>query len=69
MDHYIVKIYRRARKQPRQLTGMVEDVATGGTQTFHNLDQLGAILGAAPEQVTRAKSHNRHRKTDIEPNT
>ncbi len=69
MDHYIVKIYRRKRKQPKQVVGIVEDVATGGVQTFHNTDELEVILGAAPKRAAKAKSSKpRRRKPGIEPN-
>lgn len=68
MDHYIVRIYRRKRKQPRQVVGVVEDVATGDIQAFHNTDELEVIMGAAPKRVSKTKTPRR-RKPDIEPNT
>ncbi len=69
MDHYIVKVYRKESKSiPQQIVGMVEDVATGDIHAFSSLDELGVILGAAPEQAARAKLPISTPKTDFEPN-
>lgn len=67
MDHYIVRIYRQEQQRSGQLVGIVEDVASGNIRTFHTINELEALLGARPRQVTKAKFPIRSRKGDIEP--
>jgi hypothetical protein len=44
MDSYIVRIYRRAGRQPRILIGTVEAAGTGRKGTFSNIEELWEIL-------------------------
>jgi hypothetical protein len=44
MDSYIVRIYRRGKKDPRLLVGLVEEVGCEGRKAFTTLDDLWAIL-------------------------
>ncbi|MGD0283706.1 MAG: hypothetical protein ABSB95_15250 [Dissulfurispiraceae bacterium] len=44
MDSYIVRIYRRTDDEQRNVTGLIEEVGTKVTNTFHNSDELIKIL-------------------------
>ncbi len=44
MDHYIVRIYRRGKDNPRLLVGLVEEVGSRGKKAFTTLDDLWEIL-------------------------
>lgn len=44
MDSFIVRIYRRAKEEQQNVTGLVEEVGTKFTRTFHNSDELVNIL-------------------------
>ncbi len=43
-ESYIVRIYRRDKKDPAGIVGLVEVVDTGQTKKFMNLDELGIAL-------------------------
>ena len=44
MDNYIVRIYRRDRKEPREIVGVVELVEKKAKKTFKNVNELIRIL-------------------------
>jgi len=44
MDSYVVRIYRRAGRQPRILIGTVEAAGTGRKRAFSNIEELWEIL-------------------------
>ncbi len=44
MDSYIVRIYRRAEEEQQNVTGLVEEVGSKFTRTFHNSEELVKIL-------------------------
>lgn len=48
MENYIVRIYRRDRDNPGQVTGILESVEQETRQTFHTLDTLHSFLVDAP---------------------
>ena len=56
MDTFVVRVYRReprtesARRSHDQVavTGIVENAATGARTTFHDTEQLWAVLATGP---------------------
>lgn len=50
MRNYIVRVYRRYPPEAGLLSGIVEDVESGLTETFHNLDDLQALLASHVEK-------------------
>lgn len=56
LDTFVVRIYRRElRTEPARcghdqvaVTGIVENAATGARTTFHDTEQLWAVLAAIP---------------------
>ncbi len=44
MDHYIVRVYRFRKKDPRRLVGTVEHVGAQGKMAFTNYDELWDII-------------------------
>jgi hypothetical protein len=57
MESYIVRIYRRDRKHPRRLVGLVEEIGVKEQRAFRNLEELWAILNPS----TGAKRVRRRR--------
>ncbi len=50
MESYIVRVYRRDKKDPHQLVGIVENAALGEQRPFHTLEELGRILTREEQQ-------------------
>ena len=44
MESYIVRIYRRDRKKPHLVAGVVEEVGNTEKRGFENIDELKSIL-------------------------
>ena len=55
MENYIVRIYRRDDCQPESITGLVEAVESGETQSFSTLTELATLLGGTTS-VTAART-------------
>lgn len=53
MESYIVRIYRRQEKHPREVVGIVEEVEAEEKKAFKNMDELMEILASVK---TRAKT-------------
>ena len=49
-DDYIVRIYRRDRRQAHRFIGTVEEVGTEGKRAFETIEELWSIL-ARKKQV------------------
>ncbi|HYU68934.1 MAG TPA: hypothetical protein VEL09_06340 [Burkholderiales bacterium] len=62
MDNYIVRIYRRDRRHPEQLVGMVENVEQESQQGFHTARELLEILLASRPGKRRARTEPRKAK-------
>jgi hypothetical protein len=63
MDNYIVRIYRRDRRHPEQLVGLVENVEQESQQRFHTAHELLAILIESRPGRRRARTEPRKAKT------
>jgi hypothetical protein len=63
MDNYIVRIYRRDRRHPEQLVGLVENVEQESQQRFHTAHELLAILLESGPGGRRARTEPRKAKT------
>lgn len=44
MESYVVRIYRRDKKEPAHIVGLVEAVKTGEMKNFASGDELSRIL-------------------------
>jgi hypothetical protein len=66
--HYIVRIYRYDRKNPRHLVGVVVEVGVKGRKAFTNYDELWEIL-ISSKSITEKKKSNPQiaRKTKSKP--
>lgn len=53
-ESYIVRIYRRDKKDPDRIVGLVEVVGTGQVKKFMNLTELGIAL------ARKTKTERRH---------
>lgn len=62
MDNYIIRIYRRDEEDLRKVAGIVEQVGTEEKRSFHNLDELWAILGYPRSKVSRKRRGNTKKK-------
>jgi len=58
MESYIVRIYRRNRKNPRVLAGVVEKVGEDLKEGFENIDELKEIFLSADEKTCPAEKQN-----------
>ena len=47
MESYIVRVYRRGRKRPDEVAGLVETVATEEKKSFQNFSGLVTAIRAA----------------------
>ena len=59
MESYIVRIYRRDRKKPHLLAGVIEEVGNTEKRGFENIDELKSILtrDGDIESSTENESH------------
>ena len=55
MENYVLRIYRREKKDPRILIGVVEEVGVEGNKAFRNLDELWSILNSSKTGTARTK--------------
>ena len=63
MDSYLVRIYRRAKDNPRMLVGVVEEPGGNGKKAFSNLYELWDILNPLKQRgMVRRKVNNRKNK-------
>lgn len=53
MESYVVRIYRRDKKEPAHIVGLVEAVKTGEVKTFACGDELSRILCQQTRRVRR----------------
>ena len=51
--HYIVRIYRRGKDDPRMVVGIVEQVGVREKKGFHCIEELRLILNLPPGQPIR----------------
>ena len=49
MENYIVRIYRRDKKDSAKVIGIVESVEKGTRHTFHTLNSLRSVLMKRPD--------------------
>ena len=64
MDHYIVRLYREGKDDPRKLVGIVENVAVEGgwdKRAFTNMEELWTILNSAGRPGHPAKKREEGR--------
>ena len=59
MQNYVLRIYRREKKDPRILVGVVEEVGVEGNKAFSNLDELWSILNSSKAETAKAKKRNK----------
>jgi hypothetical protein len=54
MQTYVVRVYRPDEEaaNPAELRGVVDEVASGASATFHDGDELLRILGRLPDRTT-----------------
>jgi hypothetical protein len=54
METFVVRVYRPDGEavDPPELRGVVDEVASGASATFHDGDELLRILGRQPERKT-----------------
>lgn len=52
---YVVRIYRRNRRNRRLMAGIVEEVGVKGSQGFTNMEELQQILGGKRRGAVRKK--------------
>jgi hypothetical protein len=62
LKDYLVKIYRREKKDPRRLAGVVEEVGVEGNKAFSNLDELWSILNPSKAETAKTKRRNKLNK-------
>lgn len=53
MDTYIVRIYRRDKKDPKKVAGVVESVGKEGKKSFSGPDALWTILSVRRRKPER----------------
>lgn len=58
MESYIVRVYRRNRKNPRVLAGVVEKVGREEKEGFENIDELKEIFLSADEKTCPDEKQN-----------
>ena len=59
MESYIVRVYRRDKKDPEEIVGLVEVVETGEVKKFANryeLDQIVSTRGKASKRSSKGRS-------------
>jgi hypothetical protein len=44
MDSYLIRIYRRDKKNPEAIVGIIEEIDTGEKHSFKNLSELNSII-------------------------
>jgi hypothetical protein len=54
-EDYIIRIYRRDKKNPTLIVGTVEKVGVEGKRAFENFDELWAILTSPPRKESPEK--------------
>jgi hypothetical protein len=57
-DSYVIQIYRRDAADPDRLTGTVERVGNGGSQAFHSMQELWAVLSSPRPDAKRGSGGN-----------
>lgn len=62
MDSYVIRIYRRDKKDPRLVVGIVEEVTTRHQRGFTTFDELRVILLTPVGRVYRYESMKGRRK-------
>jgi hypothetical protein len=55
-ESYVVRVYRRAKRNPQAVVGIVEAPASGAQASFHDLAELATILAAPRRRLRRAGS-------------
>lgn len=62
MESYVVRIYRRDRKEPALIVGLVEAVKTGEVNNFTCGDELSRILCQPTRSVKRKAKGEKDRR-------
>ena len=44
MDSYLIRIYRRDKKNPEAIIGIIEEIGADKQESFGNLSELTAII-------------------------
>lgn len=44
MDSYLIRIYRRSKKDPQQVVGVVEEIDSGLNRSFRGMAELANML-------------------------
>jgi len=63
MDSYVTRIYRRDRKNPRGIVGVVEQVGVKGRKVFRDSEELVDILTALKGRASSPKKRNKGKKS------
>ncbi|MGZ3534976.1 MAG: hypothetical protein ACXU9K_07105, partial [Thermodesulfobacteriota bacterium] len=67
MKDYVLRIYRREKKDPRILVGVVEEVGVEGNKAFSNLDELWSILNSSRAETAKTKKRDKLYATGTHP--
>jgi hypothetical protein len=59
MESFIVRIYRRDKENPAELTGIVEKVGDGGNRVFHTSAELAEIIGQGLHDGSSQRKNDR----------
>jgi hypothetical protein len=57
-ESFVIQIFRRDGLDPDRLTGTVERIGSGGSQAFHSMQELWAVLSSPPPAARRGTSGN-----------
>ncbi len=61
--YYVVRIYRQEESSPREVVGIVEDVARGDKQkAFTSIEELWSILKQRKTKADLSRGHSPIRK-------
>lgn len=59
LESYLVRIYRRDRRDPQLVAGLVELIEQERTETFKNAGELLGILGIASRSIDGRKGEEK----------
>ena len=62
MQNYVLRIYRREKRDPRILVGVVEEVGVEGNKAFRSLDELWSILNPLKVESPKTKKRDKSLK-------
>lgn len=67
MENYIIRIYRRDRRSPWKIVGLVESVEAGMKRAFSDLDQMREIIAAGKAaKSSRRRTQKKPANRDVD---